>query len=63
MHVDREVADWLVPQDDLWGLVSGMLLAGEDITARVIASEFQVTKPIARVALDRLARVQGLQVA
>lgn len=60
-HVDREVADWLVPSDDLWTLVGGLLAAGEDVTAREVASHYLVTKPIARIALDALHRRQGLR--
>lgn len=61
LRVDREVAAWLVPVDQLEGLVHAMLRAGEDVTARVVAEEFEVTKPIARIALDGLARRQQLR--
>lgn len=63
LRVDSEVSRWLVDQDELWILVGDMVASGDDVTARVIAEHFQVTKPIARIALDRLARVQGVQVA
>lgn len=63
IRVDGEVADWLVDPHELWVLVGDLLLAGEDVTARVVASEFQVTRPIARIALDKLARVQGFELA
>lgn len=63
MHVDQEVADWLVDSHELWVLVGGMLAAGEDVTAREVAADFEVTKPIARIALDALARRQGLELA
>lgn len=58
-RVDDDVAGWLISARDLWILVGDMLAAGEDVTARAIASHFQVTKPLARLALAELARVHG----
>lgn len=61
-RVDAEVAAWLLPIDELWTLVHDLTAEGTDVTARVVAAEFQVTKPIARIALDGLAE-RGLRVA
>lgn len=61
IYVDREVADWLVPLEQLAHVVDGMVRAGVDVTAVAIAEEFMVTKPIARIALDQLARIRGME--
>lgn len=61
-RVDAEVADWLVDHHELWVVVGDMVSAGEDVTRRVVAQHFQVTKPIAGIALDRLARTHGIVV-
>lgn len=51
---NEAVADWLVDPENLWILVTDMVHAGEDVTTRTVAAELGVTKPIARIALERL---------
>lgn len=63
MRVDEAVADWLVPDNELWVLVDDMMATDQDITTRLIAGEFEVSRAIARIALDRHARRRGLLVA
>lgn len=58
-EVDAEVARWLVDQDTIWLLVNDMIHAGEAVTVRVVAGELGVTKRIARIALERLAKFGG----
>jgi hypothetical protein len=58
-RVDEEVARWLVPDRALWELVGAMVAAGEDVTTVAIAEHFQVTRPLARLALERLARARS----
>lgn len=52
MHIDRQVAEWLVPFDRLVLILNQMLRAGTEVTASAIGEEFKVTKYVARAALD-----------
>jgi hypothetical protein len=60
LRVDAEVAAWLVPDDELWLIVDDIVAGDQEPTTKMIAEEFQVTRPIARIALDRHARVRGI---
>lgn len=59
-RVDEDVADWLVPGQELLEVVTALVAEGSEVTTKVIAAEFQVTRPIARIALDRLDRGRRL---
>ena len=54
LAVDREVASWLVPSRELARFVRGHASADLGITSAIVATEFEVTEPIAALALADL---------
>lgn len=58
--VDRDVAEWLVPMDQLMGFVTRMSEYGP-VEAWMVAEEFHVTEEVARRATARLLEREYLR--
>lgn len=58
LAVDREVAAWLVPFDELARVVTRCASGEHPVTAELIATEFEVTPPIATLALAALRELR-----
>lgn len=53
LRVDRTVADWLVPAQHLVPLIRQLVRSGTGVDATIVCEEFLVTRPIAKLALQR----------